>query len=453
MLDVRAERGERASRRSPCAGRSRIVRSPCNDASSASFALLLLVLAGRRACLGTGHPPGARLADSRATLAASPRPFKNSSARHRLPYLYGCIAADIIHAKKYTRSLYTHCHCWPVGWQIVEAARTRARGGLRLRLPVAPRRRRLLAQPVRPRAARHQLRGAHRSATSTGRRASTPRRRRDRWRLIRSVLDHRYPDCDRLVERVVERTLFSFRTNKRIFDSVMALQQLEQWQLHGARARHALALPAARAARSSASTGCASRRSRTCCCTGAESACQARRSDRPRGAAHARRAAPQAAQPQAPRRGARPPSRPSCARSAVRGLTRLSARGAAGAAARARRARPSRGSGRRPRPSAAAAAPRRARRRRSACTTLVSEPKPAPGAVTSFATIRSSRFSRSLRARLRDDVVRLGREADDEPPALAARQARQDVGRPLELERERRRAAFLSFCAAGWRGR
>ena len=53
---------------------------------------------------------------------------------------------------------------------------------------------------------------------------------RDRCRLIRTVLGHRYPDCDRLVERVVERTLFSFRTNKRIFNSVMALQQYGQWQ-------------------------------------------------------------------------------------------------------------------------------------------------------------------------------------------------------------------------------
>jgi hypothetical protein len=54
---------------------------------------------------------------------------------------------------------------------------------------------------------------------------------RDRWRLIRSVLRQRYRDLDRLVERVVERTLFSFKTNKRIFDSLMALQQLEQWQV------------------------------------------------------------------------------------------------------------------------------------------------------------------------------------------------------------------------------
>src|SRR2546430_13160424 len=53
---------------------------------------------------------------------------------------------------------------------------------------------------------------------------------RDRWRLMSTVFDHRYPDCDRLVERVVERTLFSFKTNKRIFSSVMAVQRLGQWQ-------------------------------------------------------------------------------------------------------------------------------------------------------------------------------------------------------------------------------
>src|SRR5262249_31498116 len=70
--------------------------------------------------------------------------------------------------------------------------------------------------------------------------------RRDRWRLTRSVLDHRYPECDRLVERVVERTLFSFRTNKRIFHSVMALQQAEQWQrmVRGLGARSRYPLPA-----------------------------------------------------------------------------------------------------------------------------------------------------------------------------------------------------------------
>src|SRR5207302_1884223 len=68
---------------------------------------------------------------------------------------------------------------------------------------------------------------------------------RDRWHLMRTVFEHRYPDCDRLVERVVERTLFSFKTNKRIFSSVMAVQRLGQWQrlMRGLSARSRYPLP------------------------------------------------------------------------------------------------------------------------------------------------------------------------------------------------------------------
>jgi hypothetical protein len=149
---------------------------------------------------------------------------------HRLPYLYGCIAADIMHAKKYTRSLYTHCHCWPVGWQIVEAARSEREEAFawgyvsHLAADVHSHNQFVPVQLVvsfESRAARHLYWEARFDAAQA----------RDRWRLLRSVLEHRFTDCDRLVERVVERTLFSFRTNKRIFNSVMALQQAEQWQL------------------------------------------------------------------------------------------------------------------------------------------------------------------------------------------------------------------------------
>jgi hypothetical protein len=149
---------------------------------------------------------------------------------NRLAYLYGCVAADIVQAKKYTRSLYTHCHCWPVGWQIVEAARGEREQAFALGylshlagdvyshnhfVPVQ------LLVSYRARTHRHIYWEARFDAAQ----------HRDRWRLIRDVFTHRYPECDRLVERVVERTLFSFKTNKRIFHSVIALQRLEQWQL------------------------------------------------------------------------------------------------------------------------------------------------------------------------------------------------------------------------------
>src|SRR2546426_9961976 len=62
---------------------------------------------------------------------------------------------------------------------------------------------------------------------------------------MRTCFDLRSPDCDRLVERVVERTLFSFKTNKRIFSSVMAVQRLGQWQrlMRGLSARSRYPLP------------------------------------------------------------------------------------------------------------------------------------------------------------------------------------------------------------------
>jgi hypothetical protein len=148
---------------------------------------------------------------------------------HRLPYLYGCVAADIVQAKKYTRSLYTHCHCWPVGWQIAEAAEgerqqafaygylSHLAGDVYSHTHFVPIQ---LVVSYQARTLRHVYWEARFDAAQA----------RDRFRLLRSVFEHRYPDCDRLVERVVERTLFSFRTNKRIFNSVMALQRLDQWQ-------------------------------------------------------------------------------------------------------------------------------------------------------------------------------------------------------------------------------
>ena len=102
--------------------------------------------------------------------------------------------------------------------------------------------------------------------------------------------------------------------------------------------------------------------------------------------AHARapgRGAPRPRRADAPRRGSARPAR-ACARAARPGAGRRAAAG---------RLRSSR--------------PRSPRRR----------------AVTSFATIRSRFLASSLRARVREQVVGLGREADDDPLALRARRA------------------------------
>ena len=47
--------------------------------------------------------------------------------------------------------------------------------------------------------------------------------------IIRELRRHRFPECDALVEEVVARTLFSFRTDRRIFRGFIAVHDLAQW--------------------------------------------------------------------------------------------------------------------------------------------------------------------------------------------------------------------------------
>src|SRR5579875_1139145 len=360
---------------------------------------------------------------------------------HRKAYLYGCVAADIVQAKKYTRNLSTHCPCWPVGWQIAGAATTEREQAFAWGylshlagdvyshnhfVPVQ------LVVSYQARTLRHIYWEARFDAAQE----------RDRWRLLRSVLDDRYTDCDRLVERVVERTLFSFRTNKRIFDSVMALQRLEQWQAMmrhlGARSRYPLA------------AGEVERFNALCVSAiedlllrGRESACQQAdptgREALARGAAGGR---------------CRPRSPPSCRRCARRSApyAERAGRSRRGLAAARRRATTqsrmraatavfgSTGS--------ASSSPAASSR----WTTFVSLPKPAPAAVTSLATIRSRCFVASLRrASAITSWVSAANPITSRFPLRAARPARMSGVRSSASASVC--AVFLSLRAAVARGR
>jgi hypothetical protein len=148
----------------------------------------------------------------------------------RLSYLYGCIAPDIMHAKKYTRSVYTHCHCWAVGWRVVEAARSEEErafaygylshlaGDVHSHNHYVPVRMVMSYEAV---ALRHLYWEARFDSSQAA----------EHWGLLREVVASPHQACDAHVEREVERTLFTFKTNKRIFDSLMTLQRMEQW--HG----------------------------------------------------------------------------------------------------------------------------------------------------------------------------------------------------------------------------
>lgn len=148
--------------------------------------------------------------------------------RHRLEYLYGCIGADITQAKKYTRAQQAHCHSWEVGWEMLRRAETGAQrafaygylthlaGDVYSHNHFVPTQ---LIVSFRARTLRHIYWEARFDTLqhSTGR------------GLIHELRGHRFPHCDALVANVVSRTLFSFRTNKRIFDSFIAVHDLQRW--------------------------------------------------------------------------------------------------------------------------------------------------------------------------------------------------------------------------------
>src|SRR6185436_5497640 len=135
-------------------------------------------------------------------------------------YLYGCVGADIIQAKKFTRDLRYHCHSWNVGWQVLEGARSDSERAFaygylthlaadtyshNYYVPLQ------LIVSFRARALKHVYWEARFDAMHP----------EEDWHRLRQVVSQVYPGCDDLMERTVERTLFSFKTNKRIFNSVM----------------------------------------------------------------------------------------------------------------------------------------------------------------------------------------------------------------------------------------
>lgn len=169
---------------------------------------------------------GSRILESLSTL---PVVLQEILAAHRTAYLYGCIAPDIMHAKRYTRTVYTHCHCWRVGWQVLGAARSdreRAFAHGYLSHLVGDVYSHNHFVPVRLVTAWERIGLGHVywEARFDAAQPGAP------WQLVRQVLARPTDDLDDLVERVVERTLFSFRTNKRIFSSLLLVQQLDRWQ-------------------------------------------------------------------------------------------------------------------------------------------------------------------------------------------------------------------------------
>lgn len=198
-------------------------------AGSLLWALLWLLLTPAEVA---AWGPGTHVAIGQAVLSAAhllPPAIRGVLERNRISFLYGSVAADISFAKKYAEP-GRHSHHWHIGDEILASADTeelQAVGyGYLAHLAAdtiahnvfVPRR--LLLTPT-TQAVGHTY-WEHRMDVLLGERFVAGARE--------VVLRHDHREADELFDRVLSRTLFSFRTNRRIFRGMIAFQDAERWK-------------------------------------------------------------------------------------------------------------------------------------------------------------------------------------------------------------------------------
>ncbi len=149
-------------------------------------------------------------------------------SEYPLDFLYGCIAADITIGKKFTTYLQ-HCHRWPVGLKVLHSAQSRKQEACAYGYLAH-----LAADTV-----------AHnyfvpykimRSFSSLTMKHAYWEIRfenfidKEIWEIGKKVSMENYRANDELLRKVLADTIFSFGTNKRIFNSILLLSRLEKWQ-------------------------------------------------------------------------------------------------------------------------------------------------------------------------------------------------------------------------------
>ena len=176
--------------------------------------------------------PGTHVALGELVLGALhllPAAVRTIIERHPIAFLYGSVAADISFAKKYVPE-GRHCHNWHVGEEILDAAgddSLRAAGyGYLAHLAAdtvahnlyVPRQLLLTSTTA---AVGHTY-WEHRMDMHLG---------EDYLGRARSVVvDHDHRAADALFDEVLSATIFSFRTNRRIFQGMIRFQGDERWR-------------------------------------------------------------------------------------------------------------------------------------------------------------------------------------------------------------------------------
>ena len=149
-------------------------------------------------------------------------------AAHPHDFLYGCISADITLGKKFTHSML-NCHRWRIGQKVLQAARTNNERACAYGYLCH------LAADVIAHNYYVPYKIMRSFATVTMKHAYWEMRfetfvAKDIWETAQLVCRADQRANDVLLRGVLTNTIFSFGTNKRIFNSIMLLSRLEKWQ-------------------------------------------------------------------------------------------------------------------------------------------------------------------------------------------------------------------------------
>lgn len=161
-------------------------------------------------------------------LASLPPLIASILAAHPYDFLYGCIAADITLGKKFTHYLL-HCHRWAIGRKVLESAsndseKACAYGYLSHLAADSIAHNYYVPYKIMrsfPTVTMKHTYWEMRFETFVG---------KEIWDKAREVCNTDQRANDALMRRIVAPTIFSFGTNKRIFNSIMLLSRLEKWQ-------------------------------------------------------------------------------------------------------------------------------------------------------------------------------------------------------------------------------
>ncbi|MFO1520221.1 MAG: zinc dependent phospholipase C family protein [bacterium] len=169
-------------------------------------------------------------------------PIRALLKKHPNDFLYGTIAADIILGKKFAGELY-HCHHWEVALPLLHHAQDERQQafiyGYLTHLSVdTVAHNYFVPYSIIKSYEAYTLRHTYWEMRYD---LKMPLRV---WDVLKELAEGDYHRNDVLLARSLKKALFSFKTNKRIFDSLMLLQRMKRWrgaaELMASRSNYAL---------------------------------------------------------------------------------------------------------------------------------------------------------------------------------------------------------------------